>query len=67
MFGKERLKTLITAIMGDSADEMIDAICGALAAFTWVGGWCVRGGKKEVEDGVCEVPAAHPMRSEVPT
>ncbi len=34
MFGEERLKDVITTNVGGSADEMIDVICGALAAFT---------------------------------
>ncbi len=34
MFGDERLREVITATQGASADETIDAICGALAAFT---------------------------------
>lgn len=34
MFGGERLKEVITANVGGSADELIDAISGTLAAFT---------------------------------
>ena len=33
-FGEERLQAVIAANIGGSADEMIDAISGALAAFT---------------------------------
>ncbi len=34
MFGEDRLRAVITVSLGGSADEMIGAICGALAAFT---------------------------------
>ena len=34
MFGEERLWDVIAGSQGGSADEMIGAICGALAAFT---------------------------------
>jgi serine phosphatase RsbU (regulator of sigma subunit) len=33
-FGEDRLRDVITASLGGSAGETIDAICGALAAFT---------------------------------
>ena len=32
--GDDRLREVIAASLGGSADEMIGAICGALAAFT---------------------------------
>ena len=34
MFGEDRLREVIAASLGGSADETIGAICGALAAFT---------------------------------
>ena len=34
MFGEDRLRVVIAASLGASADETIGAICGALAAFT---------------------------------
>ena len=34
MFGDDRLREVITARLGCSADATIGAICGALAAFT---------------------------------
>ena len=34
VFGEDRLRAVIAASLGASADETIGAICGVLAAFT---------------------------------